>query len=84
MLTQSFAVHCFPETCNNIILGQDMLSLLCRVGEQGEQFKSSLAAVARLQERDHEAQGHAFSSQADSLLHGYQALLAQVSALHCQ
>lgn len=59
-----------------------MLVLLCRVGEQGEHLKSSLATVARLQHRDNQAQSHAFSSQADSLLQGYQALLAQVHALH--
>ena len=71
----------FIERVNYI--GQDMLSLLCRLGEQSEHLKSSLATVAHLQQRDDQAQSHVFSSQADSLMHGYQALLAQVSALCC-
>ena len=74
----------FIEPDNYIMSGQDMLLPLCRVGEQGEHLKSSPAAVARLQQRDNQAQSQVFSSQADSLLHGYQALLAQVIALHCQ
>ena len=55
----------------------------CRVEEQGQHLKSSLAALTGLQKSDNRAQMR-FTSQADSLLHGYQTLLAQVaSSLPC-
>lgn len=52
------------------------------MSEQAEHLKSSLASVTRLQQSDSRADSHMFTSQADSLLHGYQALLAQVLAAH--
>jgi len=48
------------------------------VHEQAEHLKISLAAVTNLQHSDIPAHTHVFNSQADSLLHRYQAVLAQV------
>lgn len=52
--------------------------MCCRVQEQAEHLKISLAAVTKLQHSDIDAHTHVFNIQADSLLHRYQALLAQV------
>ncbi len=53
---------------------------VCRVQEQAEHLKISLLNMTSLQDQDSDsrAQSHMFTSQADSLLHRYQALLAQV------
>ena len=83
MLTRSFAAHCFRRMGPPDHVGPRHTFAIRRVGEQGEHLKSSLAAVARLQHTDNQAQRHAFNSQVDSLLQSYQALLAQVHALYC-
>ncbi|KAL0021411.1 hypothetical protein WJX79_003137 [Trebouxia sp. C0005] len=54
-------------------------ALNARVQEQAEHLKISLAAVTNLQHSDIHAHIHVFNSQANSLLHRYQAVLAQAS-----
>ncbi|DBB13069.1 TPA: hypothetical protein ACH3X3_005801 [Trebouxia sp. C0006] len=54
-------------------------ALNTRVQEQAEHLKISLAAVTNLQHSDIAAHTDVFNTQADSLLHRYQALLAQAS-----
>ncbi|DBA78815.1 TPA: hypothetical protein ACH3X1_008710 [Trebouxia sp. C0004] len=54
-------------------------ALNTRVQEQAEHIKISLAAVINLQHSDIHAHTHVFNTQADSLLHRYQAVLAQAS-----